>query len=936
MIKSSYTIILFCLLNELLFSQFYFFGRNKVQYNDFDWKILRTKHFDIYYYDNLDEIAEIGATYAEEAYEKLKVDFNNVVTRRIPLIFYNTHIHFQQTNTTPGFIPEGVGGFFEFLKGRVVIPFSGSLAQFKHVITHELVHVFTINKLFRVYADHRIPAETMPPLWFIEGVAEFYSTEWDTQAEMMMRDALINNYFSGLDDLFNLYGTFLMYKAGQSFLEFVAERYGRHRISDILKNVWMFSRFDKVLEYTLDKKLEEIDKEWSVYLKRKYFPLIENNSILSENTIPLTEEGFSYSPVWFTHNETEYIYFIGNLDGYSSLYRIKVVEWDKKYEKPELVIRGEKSEKYEAFHLLQKSLTISKDGIIAFVVKSGPSDVINFFSIERNEIISTFQSDEIVSISAPGFSYSGDKIVFQATDLKGFNDLYLLDIFTLKQRRLTNDYYDDKEPVFSFKDESIFFASDRTSGENERVENLFSLDLETGLIKYVTNLSSNSYSPFLSKDGRKLFFISESDGVQNIWEIETSNSIGENCVKQKTSFLTGTFSPSFVDDKRIVYAGYEKGGFRLFTTVLSDSVIRENAIPFNFFYADGRWTEQKYSAKAESKKVEYEKEYNLDYAQSQVTTDPVYGTRGGAFFALSDILGDDNYFFVIYNTAEVQSDLLKSFNVALTRVYLGERTNYGFGVFHFMGRRYDIRDSDEYFYERSFGGVFMLSFPLSKFDRIETSLTIANSDKQVIEGVIERKALLWNNSISYVFDNSLWSPSGPIDGTRMKFQLAYTSDVKYSNVNYFSVIADYREYIRLSFRSALAFRASLYYNEGKEARRYFMGGSWDLRGWPRWSIRGEKMWISSLEYRFPLIDAVSIKFPFIGLSFLGIRGAVFFDTGGAWDKGYNETLGSVGAGFRFNLFNILVLRYDIGKKIEKNFTEFQNGLFYQFFFGWDF
>jgi outer membrane protein assembly factor BamA len=196
--------------------------------------------------------------------------------------------------------------------------------------------------------------------------------------------------------------------------------------------------------------------------------------------------------------------------------------------------------------------------------------------------------------------------------------------------------------------------------------------------------------------------------------------------------------------------------------------------------------------------------------------------------------------------------------------------------------------------------------------------------------------MLLSNTLAYVHDNSLWGPSGPLDGIRAVTLLGFTGDVRYSNVNYFTFIADYRHYLRLSFRSSLAFRGALFYNEGKEARRYFMGGSWDLRGWNRWSIRGEKMWLSSLEYRFPLIDMVNLRFPFVNLGFFNIRGAAFFDAGSAWDEQYHSTLGSLGAGIRFNLFGVVVLRYDMGKKIERNFSQLQKGLFYQFFFGWDF
>ena len=88
----------------------YYFGRNKVQYNNFTWHVLQTEHFDIYYYPEMQQIAEIGAAYAEETYTILENKFNHNVGRKIPLIFYASHAHFQQTNTIPFLLPEGVGG----------------------------------------------------------------------------------------------------------------------------------------------------------------------------------------------------------------------------------------------------------------------------------------------------------------------------------------------------------------------------------------------------------------------------------------------------------------------------------------------------------------------------------------------------------------------------------------------------------------------------------------------------------------------------------------------------------------------------------------------------------------------------------------------------------------------------------------------------------
>ncbi len=936
-------LIIFLFISEVLNAQYYFFGRNKVQYNEFNWKILKTEHFDIYYYDDFGELAEIGANFAEKAYNDYKVQFNNVVINRIPLIFYNTHIHFQQTNITPYFIPEGVGGFFEFIKGRVVIPYMGSISQFEHVIRHELVHVFMTNKIFRILSNHRIPADKLPPLWFVEGLAEYLSTEWDSQAEMVMRDALINNIFVGVQNMYQIYGTFLMYKEGQSFLEFIKENYGHHKVLQMIDNFWMYDKFDDVIEYTIGKSIIELDKEWLYSLRKKYFPLFQNYIPISDASEIVTKQGFNFSPVYYKSNQEEYIYYLANINGYSSLYRIKLSDNENKKIKPELLIEGEKTDQFEAFHLLIPSLAISNNGIVAFITKKGATDAIHFYSIEEKKIINTFQKDYLISLSSPSFNNDGTKLLFQSIDNKGYSDIYLLDINNNEEIRLTNDYFDDKNPIFGIKDNQIIFSSDRTEDKQQKIYNLFELNSETLSINYITNLKFNTTEPQISKDGGKLIFSSEIDGIKNVWSMNINNSSSNtmdyyfsDTINRVTNFYTSVFNPFFIDKNKILFAGFEKFYFKIYNYELKKDTTIEQSIVMNFNDEKEPWAANRIVIPSEEHKLAYRKQYTLDYAAGQVSTDPLFGTYGGAVLSLSDLLGDDNFFLLLYNTAEVQSDILNSFNVSITRINLKKRANYGYGIFHFRGRRYDLRESDDYYFERSFGGNFLMNFPISKFERIETSLTIANSDKEIFEGFLERKALLWSNSVSYVLDNSIWSSSGPIDGKRIRLLLGYTTDVKYSNVNYFSFIADYREYVRISLRSALAFRAAIFYNEGKEARRYFMGGSWDLHGWPRWSIRGQKMWLSSLEFRFPLIDQIYLRFPFGSISFFGLRAATFFDIGSAWDNKYEETLGSVGFGIRFNLFNAIVLRYDIGKKIEDNFSKFQNKLFYQFFFGWDF
>ncbi|MDQ7052190.1 MAG: hypothetical protein Q9P14_04580 [candidate division KSB1 bacterium] len=224
MSRGAILISLLLLLPQAALSQYYF-GRNKVQYDNFDWRILKTRHFDIYYYPEMRELAEIGAAYAEEAYQRLVNKFNQTINRRIPLIFYSNHLHFQQTNTIPNLIPPGVGGFFEFLKGRVVIPANGSLAEFRRVIHHEMVHVFSHSKVLRTQGATAKPM-TFPRAARCVAVSprcrnEFWAEDWDAEAEMFIRDAVLSGYLVPVSEMYRIYGTFLMYKEGQAICKFI-------------------------------------------------------------------------------------------------------------------------------------------------------------------------------------------------------------------------------------------------------------------------------------------------------------------------------------------------------------------------------------------------------------------------------------------------------------------------------------------------------------------------------------------------------------------------------------------------------------------------------------------------------------------------------------------------------------------------------------------
>lgn len=938
------------------YPQFVDFGRNKVMYSDFDWEILQTEHFQIYFYKEAKELAEIGANYAEESYVYLQQKFNHSLIDTVPLIFYSSPMHFKQTNTTPGLIPDGVGGFFEFIKGRVVIPFEGSLSQFKHVIRHELTHVFMTSKVSNIMRSHRRTSDLSPPLWFTEGLAEFMSTEWDTQAEMVLKDAVLSGYMAGLDNWERFYGTFFMYKIGQNILEYIAEHYGEDKVTQLVDNVWIDDNFSNVMKATIGKDYVQFDNEYLYYLEKKYFPQLKDSDNPSKVSDNIYTESFAHKPTYSDNGGRREIYFIGNKTGFTSIYRLNLRNNDS----PELVIEGESSDDFEQFHFFRTGIDVSKSGLLAFPTQKGNADALHVLDTKSGKIVSDYSFKNIVGIGSPSWSSDGKKIVFPASEFSGKTDLYILNLETNNLERLTNDYYDERDPDISPDGKYIVFSSDRTTYGKDKCYNLFLYNLENDKIDYLTIGNQIDYSPNFSDDGSKIIFTSTVGGPQNIWMINLGNPVstetsksGTNSVlsegninydklemRQITNFTTAAFDPKWSGKDRIVFSTFEQGSINI--KMLRDIQERfdssKSVKKTELLSKEKNWTPDKIPSISKKNVLKYEKRFSLDIATTALTVDPVFGANTGGIVSLSDLLGNEKYYFLVFNNANGDEEFWKSFNIAVSKVSVENRLNYAYGVYHLSGRRYDISEFNESFYERLYGGYLSLAYPLSFFRRIEMTTSLSQSIRSY-DFFDNYRSLLLSNYLSYVRDNSLWAWTGPLDGERLNVTLGYTTDVTNSNINYFSLFFDFRKYLRIGTPSALAFRTQFFMNEGKEPRRFFMGGSWSLRGWPLNSIRGSKMWQFNTELRFPLLNIMALRFPLgIGLDFPGIRGALFFDAGNAWDNksNYDFTRGSIGAGIRMNVLGFIVLRYDFGKRIENNFTTLQGNLFHNFYFGYDF
>ncbi|MEK7670138.1 MAG: hypothetical protein AAB330_02740, partial [Bacteroidota bacterium] len=329
----------------------------------------------------------------------------------------------------------------------------------------------------------------------------------------------------------------------------------------IMENFWKSASFNDLMKATIGKTYKEFDEEWLYHLKKRYYPAVTKEDLPSSVTKSLVDVGFNGKPVFFAHDGKRELYFIGNHTGYTSVYRLDL---DKEKSQPEIVIEGERTDEFEAFHLFQSKLDVSKDGTLAFITKSGENDALHLYDVKKLEKVETIRFKNLVVLGSPSWSPDGKRIVFSSIDKGGNNDLYLYDIQDRSLLKLTDDFYDDRDPSWCPTGDVIAFSSDRTPFGAQGKYNLFTYDLSTGGISFVTHSDDNYYAPSWSRDGRWLAFTSDAGGSQNIWMMDVSVADPQaRAMKRITNFVTGAYDPSWGDSDELVCTAFENFSFQI-------------------------------------------------------------------------------------------------------------------------------------------------------------------------------------------------------------------------------------------------------------------------------------------------------------------------------------------------------------------------------------
>lgn len=536
------------------------FGQNKVQYSNFSWKMLRSPHFNLYYHQEQDTLPHISFHWSENAFSRLSSDFKYTPKNRFPLIIYGDPNLFAQTNIITEVIPEGVGGFTEMYKNRIVLPFTGNYSDLRHVIHHELVHAFCFSILYNQFGGSLLRnTEQSSPLWFMEGLAEYLSSDWNIEADMFMIDQTIHSTvpLPGFE-----LGGYLAYKGGQSFLFYLSQSRGHTLFEKFLDKFKQSRSVENSIKSVYGKNAEELGREWIQELKRNYWPEIGKRELPTVNSTPVTD-----------HKETRDNY---NLRPRLSPDGSKIAFFSDRKDFSKILITDRKGKLltsisqtgfggyFETFHPFRSGLGWSPDGNnLAFVTKGSGNDEIRIVSTINKKVQRKIKTP-LTSISSPDWSKDGKLLVFTGIQ-KGKSDLYLYQFDNGELQRLSNDLNFESDPRFFPDSKRILFSIEDTSGNahphtgpyGSTQSDLAVMDISNGAVTHLTQTPWNEKHPCISNDSKQIIYVCDRNGIDNLY-CAPSDSLQK--AKPLTDFTGGCSNPD-IADKSLVYTLFQKSGW---------------------------------------------------------------------------------------------------------------------------------------------------------------------------------------------------------------------------------------------------------------------------------------------------------------------------------------------------------------------------------------
>jgi Tol biopolymer transport system component len=522
-----------------------YFGANKIQYKAQNFRILSTEHFDVYFHLANRDAADLAAALAERWRERLTHFFNHELTGRQPLVMYNSHVDFEQTLIVDSLIDTGTRGFTEPWRRRIVLPFAGPLADTSHVIGHELVHAFQFDLMdsapSMLYKEEARPL----PLWLVEGLAEYLTIgPVDAHTAMWLRDAAIRDDLPHIDKLDR--PDRFPYRWGHALLAYIGGRWGAPALGELYR-VAMFEGVHAAVERALELNADQLSEQWHAAIREEYVSGLRNAAPVGEPLIRGRRVGGSTNVGPSLSPDGKWLAFLSE----RSFFSIDLFIADARTgEIARRLTDTAVDPHYSSLQFIDSAGAWDRDSrrLAVSAVMSGQA-VIALFDWpdgKRRRDLVIRDVDEIAGLT---WSPDGHAIAFAGL-ADGVTDLFIYDLERSALRRLTHDAFAELQPAWSPDGRRIAFVTDRFTTDVNALAfgdyRLALIDVDDADVERVEAFATAKHvNPQWSADGRSLYFVSDRDGISNLYQLD----LDAGRVMRLTRSATGisgvsAFSPS--------------------------------------------------------------------------------------------------------------------------------------------------------------------------------------------------------------------------------------------------------------------------------------------------------------------------------------------------------------------------------------------------------
>jgi Tol biopolymer transport system component len=867
------TIIAVCLLTLPVYSQY--FGQNRMRYKQLDFKVLKTENFDIHYYDEHAETAVEFGRMAERWYRRLSMVFNHELSTRQPIILYASHTDFSGTTVVDSAIGETTGGVTEALRRRIAMPLADSFSGTDHVLGHELVHAFQFDMTTgpgAIPGSGGLPGVLQLPLWFVEGMAEYLSLgSVDSHTAMWMRDAVNRDQLPEINRLDH--PDYFPYRWGHAFWAYVAGQYGDSIVGQIMHAAAIVGSAEGGIAEVLNIEIKQLSQDWHEAMHTHYGPVLEV-------TVPAEEipevigraTGFrdiNISPV--LSPDGNYVALFSEKDLLSiDLFLVDITTGETRRRLTDTAIDPH----YDNLHFVRSAGAWDAEGdrFAYSSVRAGyPEITIYNLSSRRNERQITVR--EVSDISGISWFPDGASVVFSGTS-GGRTDLFRLDLRSDRVQRLTDDVFTALHPAVSPDGSRVVFSTDRFSSNLEVLDfgevRLGLLNISTGQVEAIPVFERGKHiGPQWSADGTSLYFISDRDGISNIYRVRLDT--GE--IRQLTNLQTGV---SGISSQGPAFSVAESAGRLVFSSFINDAYTIhllegpealagfppvETVEPLSAGALPTLWrstevvsrflqTPREGLADAEYfERVLYRPSLALEYVAPPSVGVGLsnYGTMVGGGIALywSDLLNHHNMMTAFQTVTTLDDKFLN--NLSVIGAYENQKTTWNWGIVGgqvpfltgsfgrstgIIGGQQVIIDETIRFWEISRQAAMTFAKPMSRARRMEFSGGFQNLSfdaegrldifsaatgqriaEQDYSPLVPDPLNLGTANAAMVYDTSLFGGTSPILGQRYRFE----AGVAAGTLTYSTLLADYRRYYRLAGPLTFAGRMLHYGRYGGDA-----------------------------------------------------------------------------------------------------------------------